>query len=61
MDLYALEALLLKAQVKLDTGDRAQAIIAIVGAKLMVQAEMARIQRVKSGDTVRGDEKRRTE
>jgi hypothetical protein len=58
MDLHELEALLITAQMNLAVNALDRAVRHIVTAKLMVQAEMARIGRIKSGDTEQGDERR---
>lgn len=58
MDLQELETLLIDAQRAADFRDAKRAGQAIVAAKLMVQAEMARIGRIRAGEQQDGDERR---
>lgn len=58
MDLQELEGLLIQAQISINTDDVRNAVGCIVAAKLMVQAEMARIGRIRAGELQDGDERR---
>lgn len=58
MNLHELEKLLIDAQIAIDHAQTSVAASAIVAAKLMVQAEMARIGRIRDGAQQDGDERR---
>lgn len=58
MNLQELEGLLIQAQISVNLADTRNAIGCIIAAKLMVQAEMARIGRIKIGMQQTGDERR---
>lgn len=58
MNLQELEALLIAAQKCIDASERDVALQFIIAAKLMVQAEMARIGRIRAGELQDGDERR---
>ena len=58
MNLQQLEALLIDAQVSIDLHVPDIARQTIIAAKLMVQAEMARIGRIRAGEQQDGDERR---
>lgn len=58
MNLQQLEALLIDAQRNNELGARIDANRSIIAAKLMVQAEMARVGRIRAGEQQDGDERR---
>lgn len=58
MNLQELETLLIDAQKCIDASESDVARQMIVAAKLMVQAEMARIGRIRAGAQLNGDERR---
>lgn len=58
MNLQELETLLIDAQKCIDASESDVARQMIVAAKLMVQAEMARIGRIRAGAQQNGDERR---
>lgn len=58
MDLTELETLLIDAQRQTELCMIADARRKIIAAKLMIQAEMARIGRIRAGELQDGDERR---